>query len=202
MPEKETSNFHLFLKSPVITTLIAGLLTGFLGPYLLEKSKQSAIDEDQSKRQHQEIVAKQLEVLDHANLVLWDFRASAEFLMFDFINGQPDLDTLQEHLDDYEKTSRRANADLGATATKASFYFPESDSRNQLYIIFRQLFAVDSKIYIQLDQQDRRPDNRTDASDKAWADIQKEMEDVTKDIRAMLTRLSTHVGSLPQSTDE
>ncbi len=198
MLENKLSNFHLILKSPVITTIMAGLLTGLLGPFLLEQSKQNAIDEDQAKRQHQAFVAKQLEVLDHANLVLWNFRASAEFLMFDFIHGQPDQAVLEQHLDDYEKTSRRANADLGATATRAEFYFPQSDSRNELYLIFRKLFSVDTKIYLQLDGQDRQPANRTEESDKAWTDVQKDMEAATEEIRAVLARLSRHVGDLPE----
>lgn len=198
MQEIKPSNFQAFLKSPVFTTIIVALLTGLLGPFLLEKAKQSAIEEDQAKREHQAFVAKQLEVLEHANFAMWDFRASADFLIFDFIHGQPNRDVLIEHLADYEKTSRNANADLGATATRAEFYFPESDSRTQLYTVFRQLFAVDTKIYLQLDSQDRSPDNRTEASDKAWAAIQKDMDDVTESIKAMLARLSKHVGDLPE----
>ncbi len=199
MSGNRSESLLAFLRSPTMAAIVAGVFTGFLGPYLLEEAKSNSVRQYIQQYQHQAIVDKQLEVLEHANHTLWNYRTAAYFLVFDFINGQPNQTALVAHLVDYEKTARSANTELGASANRAEFYFKDNDVRDQLYTVFTELFEIDTRIYLQLDAQDRSPDNRSAASDKIWADIQTELDRITGEIKQLLTTLSNDIGDVPQS---
>src|SRR6185312_8953725 len=142
--------------SPWATVLISigtAILTTVLAPYLIESIKTKESEQQRERDKRERIISSQFDCVEKSSAVFWKYRQAAGFLMFDFVNGQPDKALLKQHIKEFNDLSIAANGDLPAQAFRARMYFNSEYVYQRFRLTYYATFAkkgVDDLISMQL----------------------------------------------------
>jgi hypothetical protein len=183
-----------FLTSPVILAIITALLTSLVAPYIIERTRQSASLIQQERDKQEQIRKTQFEIVENLNRILWTYRTSADFLVYDFRNGQPDENLLKKHIDTYMDVAERTNRELAIEAFRARMYFQNKDVYERLIKGFYSIFKTDAQISKQLIDQRYKYVGNNPLIDERWDEIKEQVNGEFESFKILLDELFREIG--------
>jgi len=179
----------------VIITVVTALLTTLIAPYLLESLKEKQARRDKEAEKQDRIVSTQFEIVESSNEIYWRYRQAANFVIFDFQNGQPDGALWESHWSNFQKASETANSQLPIQAFRGRMYFGSNEVYERLLKIPRKIFdGVDRDISLQRNK-DVVPNAEKGKSTDAWQAIQTELTEVNPVVEENLNYVFGQIGT-------
>ncbi len=177
----------------IIITIVTALLTSLFAPYAIESLKERQAQRNKDAEKQERIVATQFEIVEKCNVVYWNYRQAADFLISDFADGQPDGTLFRDHLKKFQEASAEANSQLPIQAFRGRMYFGSEDVYQRLLEIPSRIFSgVDHDISIQI-AADSIP--RPTKSKSKWEHLHQELIDVGGFVQADLNSIFLQIGS-------
>lgn len=177
------------VSSPLLLTITAGLLTSLIAPYIIERSKEKAAVIQQENEKRDTIRKTQFEIIEKLNTLMWGYRASAEFLIWDFVHDEPDKAMVKKHIEDYDKLTSATNRDYNAEAFRARMYFNDPQVYELLMGMYDKLDNLDNRINNQMISQNKDPGIRNADTDEQWKQIQKQLYQNIDETKVVLNKL-------------
>jgi len=195
LKSKERNKKYLSLVgSPLVITLIAGLLTSLIAPYIIERTRQKSALVQQASQKQDAITKTQFEIIEKLNTILWNYRSSAEFLIWDYLDGHADPKTVAQHIKDYDTNTRTTNKNLNTEMFRAKMYFDDQKIYDELIELYKALDDLDNEINKQINVQEKIPGRTADDFKQKWEEIHTLLDKDIEKIKAVLSDLFIRVG--------
>jgi hypothetical protein len=172
-----------------LIAITVGLLTSLIAPSIIQVSREKAAAIQQENEKRDTIRKTQFEIIEKLNNLMWGYRASAEFLIWDFAKVEPDKALVKKHIDDYDQLTRAMNRDYNAEAFRARMYFNEPQVYDLLMVMYHELDMLDGEIIDQMSEQGKDPSNRNVDTDKKWQQIRTQLYKNIDSMKDVLNRL-------------
>lgn len=134
--ERKKSIYEVILGSSLIATCVAGLLSTFIGGYLLDLSKQNTLEIEREREKREALILNQLDVLERFNIVLADYKLAAEFVIYDIVERLgttiEDHATIQESINTYDHAARLFLKNAYKEVFRARLYFADKQLCEEL----------------------------------------------------------------------
>lgn len=181
------------VSNPLLITIIAGLLTSLIAPYIIDRFREKSALLQQAAQKQDAITKTQFEIIEKLNSILWSYRASAEFLIWDYLDGHVDNKTLAQHIKDYDSNTRTTNKNLNAEMFRAKMYFDDQTIYEKLKELYKALDKLDDEINKQINLQNN-PNKTADDYNKKWQEIHELLYEDIEKIETVLSELFAEVG--------
>lgn len=192
---KNKATFIKFISSPVIIAFVTALITSLVAPYLIQLRKERVTELQQEKEKNNQILKSQFEIIENMSRNIGDFRQAAEFLIFDYQNGQPNEDILKRHIQHYDEATASATKGLSIEAFRARMYFQDSGLFYKLMGTFGDLFKTLNRIDRQQFKQGYKIVQDRDAQAE-WGQIHEELVANFDKIRVIMDELFAKTGTI------
>ena len=179
-----------FVNSPVGVTVIAGLATALLGPFLIERTRYNIT-------KHDAVESRQFEVVENLTRIAFKYYIDAEFLMLDFRVGQSNKEILSRHLADYDDVAKDTLSGFLTEAFKVRMYFGDPLIYSQLIDLWEKISRLDVKIIQLLEEQQNTPQPNIPQKRTPWVQLASELASFRSDAEILFNLIYKRIGGSP-----
>lgn len=141
------------LNNATVVAIMVGILTSLLAPYLIDRAKAAEANTQQRKEQAERKAKTQTEIVENLSRILFSYRTSANYLAYDYAEGQSDPKLLRKHIDSFDDSSIALNKEFRMEAFRARMYFNDQTVYSKLIDEWSRLVKIDTRISQLLQKQ-------------------------------------------------